>query len=137
MNLNYEQYNKSVLKLYYMFLKERGLFAKLYGKYGRLIPTIYASPRNFCFSLENFSLTYTSRLLRGATMAGVESSSDDYLKLLQYSQLWRIYVFNNLDKVDLESVDTDESKVKESLLYEVKKNGSRGLDEIRDFIKNH
>ena len=70
-------------------------------------------------------------------MAGVESSSDDYLKLLQYSQLWRIYAFNNLDKVDLESVNTDESKVKESLLWELKKNGSRGLDEIRDFIRNH
>ena len=70
-------------------------------------------------------------------MAGVEPSSDDYLKLLQYSQLWRIYVFNNLDKVDLESVNKDESKVKESLLYEVKKNGSRKLYEIEDFIRNH
>lgn len=70
-------------------------------------------------------------------MAGVEPSSDDYLKLLQYSQLWRIYVFNNLDKVDLESANKDESKVKESLLYEVKKNGSRKLYEIEDFIRNH
>lgn len=70
-------------------------------------------------------------------MAGVESSSDNYLKLLQYSQLWRIYAFNNLDKVDLESVNKDKSKVKESLLYEVKKNGSRKSDEIEDFIRNH
>ena len=60
------EYNNSVLRLYYRFLRKIGLFRELYGEHGKFIPRLGDKPRGInVFPISDFSLTYTCKLMTG------------------------------------------------------------------------
>ena len=86
-------FNISVFKLYLMFLKREVLFSKLYtssdAKDILNLRTLKHYP--FRISVSDLSLTNTHKLL--CTRYNTRDS-------LVYSQLWRGFVLDNIDKID-------------------------------------
>ena len=137
------EYNNSVLRLYYRFLRKIGLFHKLYGECGKFIPRLGEKPRGInVFPISDFSMTYTCKLMTGRPFLklcfDVENKENEKIrhKLLQYSQLWRLFILDNFDKVKFTDV-THKRNVRAFILSELSKNGTRGSKEVEEGFRKY
>ena len=137
------EYNNSVLRLYYRFLRKIGLFHKLYGECGKFIPRLGEKPmRVNVFPISNFSMTYTCKLMTGRSFFNlffdVEDKENEKIrhKLLQYSQLWRLFILDNFDKVKFTNA-THKQSVYALILSELSKNGTRGSKEVEEGFRKY
>jgi hypothetical protein len=137
------EYNNSVLRLYYRFLRKIGLFRELYGERGKFIPRLGEKPIGLnAYPISNFSLTYTCKLMTGKTYfklcfdAGDRENEKIRHKLLQYSQLWRLFILDNFDKVKFTDA-THKQYVYTFILSELSKNGTRGSKEVEEGFRKY
>jgi len=135
------EYNNSVLRLYYRFLRKIGLFRELYGEHGKFIPRLGDKPRGInVFPISDFSLTYTCKLMTGISYYKLcfynEENEKIRHKLLQYSQLWRLFILDNFDKVKFTDA-THKRKVHAFILSELSKNGTRGSKEVEEGFRKY
>ena len=127
-------YNRSIIHLYARFLKKMGDFNKLYMKRNiEFINSLFSCAYNF--RLTDFSLDYTSKIVYGTDCDELGYHSESHKRMLQYSQLWRIFVYDNIESLDLESLELEKEDVISELLANIEANGTRGLKEVEDFFK--
>lgn len=127
-------YNRSIIRLYARFLKKMGCFNKLYTRKNiEFINSLFSYTYNF--RLPDFSLDYTSNIIYGIDYDGLGYYSELHKRMLQYSQLWRIFVYYNIESLDLESLELKKEDVMSELLASIEANGTRGLKEVEDFFK--
>ena len=124
-----KEFNRSLVELYYCFLKKYGLFRNLYTCKSRLIPTRAVAERTgWALSVSAYSNSHTYLLL-----------SDDYAdKRRSYvlSQLWRGYVLDNLDRLKFTSDNHRRSTIFE-VKHDLQSNGTRNNKEVRDILHKY
>jgi hypothetical protein len=119
-------FNRSLLKLYFKFLKKERIFGVVYRNEISSLPTFskitkYAYPL-FVSSLSN---SYTYIVIGGAQKDG-----------LVYSQLWRGYVLDNIDSLEFTN-DSHRKDVLHNLKIDLRLNGSRGNERVREILKKN
>jgi len=127
--LNKEEiYRKSILELFYKFLKKEKLFSRIYTRHKYFdMPTI--NDRNAQVYLPDVCLVWSKPL--------VDSAEENYL----LSQLWRFFVLQNVDKLAFPSDNTKKAELRH-LCQCIEANGRRGsnrlfvyFDEYDELIK--
>ena len=119
-------FNRSLLKLYFKFLKKERIFGGVYGKENPNLPTFnkimkYAYP----LSVSPFSNSYTYVVIGGTQKDG-----------LVYSQLWRGYVLDNIGSLEFTN-DSHRENVLYNLKSDLRINGSRGDERVREILKKN
>ena len=123
------EYNKSVIALYYMFLKKYGLFNKLYTVQKHLVPKINnPKPWSWTFGISGFSNTFTTPLL----MDNMEAYGGRFV----ISQLWRGFALDNIDKISFKSDEQKKSAV-DLIKRDLRWNGDKGDDRVKEILKRH
>ena len=130
---------KQALVLFYKFLKYYGLFHTLYGKNtNKLIryaginqsdsshTSKYGGPM---FYLEDLFLDLANFIVPGNTTGVI-------IKRLQYSQLWRFFILDNLDTLKFKSETVKNSFVR-NIRSTIENNGTRSSELIKSFFEKY
>lgn len=118
-------FNRSLLKLYFKFLKKEKIFGKIYNVRNYNIPTLDKVMKyKYPLCVSNFSNLYSYVLSSGG------------IKALVYSQLWRGYVIDNID-----SIEFIDHKQRNYVLCDLKNdlrlNGSRNNEKVREILRKN
>jgi len=119
-------FNRSLLKLYFKFLKKERVFGGVYRKGIPNLPT-FSKITKYAFPLivSSFSNSYTYIVIGGAQKDG-----------LVYSQLWRGYVLDNIDSLEFTN-DSHRRNVLYNLKCDLRLNGSRGNERVREILRKY
>jgi hypothetical protein len=130
---------KQALVLFYKFLKYYGLFHTLYGKNtNKLIR--YAGINQFdishtskyggpMFCLQDLFLDLGNFIVPGNTTGVI-------IKRLQYSQLWRFFILDNIDTLKFKSETAKNSFVR-SIRTAIENNGTRSSELVKSFFEKY
>lgn len=119
-------FNRSLLKLYFKFLKKERIFGGVYGEGNQYLPT-FSKITNCAYplSVSSLSNSYTYFVIGGEQKDG-----------LVYSQLWRGYVLDNIDSLEFTN-DSHRNGVLDNLKSDLRINGSRGNERVREILKKN
>lgn len=112
--------------LFLKFLKVRGLFFRLYDKQAKSMPSIKQyKDRWGCASdlWMMFSVCIMERPF----------DNGQYTKKLQYSQLWRFFLLDNVDFIKFINEECKESFIS-GIKSDIRENGTRYSEEIKKYF---
>ena len=119
-------FNESLFRLYYDFLKANKLFGYLYTNKPNLVPTLSDSRiRRWPMAVSGFSNVCTYSIL--------PKGPEIYKNCHVISQLWRGYVLDNFEKLKFLS-EHQKLGIKYELFSDLKINGTRGDKRIKDIL---
>ena len=112
--------------MYFKFLKKERIFGGVYGEGNPNLPT-FSKITNYAYpiSVSPLSNCYTYVVIGGAQKDG-----------LVYSQLWRGYVLDNIDSLEFTN-DSHRKNVLNNLKNDLRINGSRGNERVREILKKN
>ena len=112
--------------MYFKFLKKERIFGGVYRKENPNLPT-FSKITNYAYpiSVSPLSNSYTYVVIGGTQEDG-----------LVYSQLWRGYVLDNIDSLEFTN-DSHRKNVLNNLKNDLRINGSRGNERVREILKKN
>ena len=123
-------------KLFYSFLKKYGLFHRLYTTRGRNVPSHKKLGRSSYTDITDFWLDWSTYIIHKTQEDATNTTTEEYRRKLQLSQLWRFYLLDNFDSLDFVD-DIAKENLSYSLTESIRRNGDRGSEEVKEYFKKY